>query len=192
MATFQEAYEKLYKYEAGYSNNPNDIGRETYNGISRYYHPEWKGWKVIDEAKNYNDFYGYINSKKDVLNVLEMEFYKEVFWNKIQGDNIESQEIATEIFEMAVNIGIVVSVKILQKALNYLNRNGKLYSDTEVDGKLGTNTLKIVNTFFNKDKRDDHKYLVKVINILQGCRYIEILSKNPSQEEFIRGWIGRT
>ncbi|HCW6332513.1 TPA: hypothetical protein OXS55_003500, partial [Acinetobacter baumannii] len=31
--------------------------------------------------------------------------------------------------------------------------------------------------------------LVRVLNIMQGQRYIEICERNPSQEQFFYGWI---
>ncbi|MDV5212351.1 putative peptidoglycan-binding domain-containing protein, partial [Acinetobacter baumannii] len=33
------------------------------------------------------------------------------------------------------------------------------------------------------------KVLVRVLNIMQGQRYIEICEHNPSQEQFFYGWI---
>ncbi len=33
------------------------------------------------------------------------------------------------------------------------------------------------------------KVLVRVLNIMQGQRYIEICERNPTQEQFFYGWI---
>ncbi|HHX4899582.1 putative peptidoglycan-binding domain-containing protein, partial [Acinetobacter baumannii] len=33
------------------------------------------------------------------------------------------------------------------------------------------------------------KVLVRVLNIMQGQRYIEICERNPKQEQFFYGWI---
>jgi hypothetical protein len=33
--------------------------------------------------------------------------------------------------------------------------------------------------------------LVKLMNIQQGARYVEIMAANPAQERFARGWIRR-
>ncbi len=34
-------------------------------------------------------------------------------------------------------------------------------------------------------------YLLKMLNLMQGARYLEILSKDGSQERFARGWLNR-
>ena len=40
-----------------------------------------------------------------------------------------------------------------------------------------------------KRGKEGEKTLLKVLNILQGNRYIEICERNPSQEQFFFGWI---
>ena len=37
-------YVFTYAWEAGYGNTQGDAGGETLDGISRKYHPNWKGW----------------------------------------------------------------------------------------------------------------------------------------------------
>ena len=98
------------------------------------------------------------------------------------------KEVTQTMFDNAVNMGIGTSVKFLQKALNILNRNGSLYSDISIDGGFGTNTMNALNSYLSQDKPI---HLLKLINILQGCRYINIVDNKPSQERFIRGWMKR-
>ncbi|KKK46716.1 hypothetical protein LCGC14_3162480, partial [marine sediment metagenome] len=38
MALFTEAYEITLQHEGGYSNDSDDVGGETYKGVSRRYH----------------------------------------------------------------------------------------------------------------------------------------------------------
>ncbi|HBC3620727.1 hypothetical protein KTI28_19305, partial [Acinetobacter baumannii] len=40
-----------------------------------------------------------------------------------------------------------------------------------------------------KRGKEGEKVLVRVLNIMQGQRYIEICERNPSQEQFFYGWI---
>jgi len=70
-------------------------------------------------------------------------FYKENYWDKFLGDEINSQEIADEIFDTSVNMGVERAVKFLQKALNYLNRDELLYLNLVVDGSIENNTKPI-------------------------------------------------
>ncbi|MNV18676.1 putative Peptidoglycan domain protein [compost metagenome] len=43
-----------------------------------------------------------------------------------------------------------------------------------------------------KRGKEGEKVLVRVLNIMQGQRYIEICERNPSQEQFFYGWIAKT
>ncbi|HAV6134627.1 TPA: peptidoglycan-binding protein [Acinetobacter baumannii] len=40
-----------------------------------------------------------------------------------------------------------------------------------------------------KRSKEGEKVLVRVLNIMQGQRYIEICERNPTQEQFFYGWI---
>ncbi|HDX5780373.1 TPA: hypothetical protein R6Q21_003883, partial [Acinetobacter baumannii] len=58
-----------------------------------------------------------------------------------------------------------------------------------VDGIYGPATLNALKTYLAKRGKDGEKVLVRVLNIMQGQRYIEICERNPSQEQFFYGWI---
>ncbi len=73
----------------------------------------------------------------------------------------------------------------LQTALNLSNRNGEDYKDLEEDGKIGPITLAAIN----KHARPGE--VLKVMNVLQGFRYIAIMQANPTQEKFFRSWFSR-
>jgi lysozyme family protein len=104
------------------------------------------------------------------------------------GDDFPSQIIANEVFDTSVNMGMGKAVEFLQISLNALNRNSALYPDISTDGKFGMNTLKALVTYLATDKED---LLYKMLNILQGYRYIDLTIKNPTQEKFLRGWMSR-
>ena len=48
MAKFSISLQKTLAHEGFYSNDPDDLGKETYKGISRIFHPKWNGWTIID------------------------------------------------------------------------------------------------------------------------------------------------
>ncbi|MCW1478679.1 putative peptidoglycan-binding domain-containing protein, partial [Acinetobacter baumannii] len=50
-------------------------------------------------------------------------------------------------------------------------------------------TLRALKTYLAKRGKEGEKVLVRVLNIMQGQRYIEICERNPSQEQFFYGWI---
>jgi len=191
MALFEEAYKKTMHDEGGYSNNPADVGGETYKGVSRRYHPDWKGWNIIDKHKadtSSDSLFFRALSDDDTLELLVRAFYKKKFWNRFLGSLIPNQQIAEELFDNAVNLGVHRSVLFLQEALNLLNRNQRNYKDILEDGIIGSETLNTLKTYLSIDKP---KYLLKIMNILQGMHYISYMKKSPTQEIFARGWLER-
>lgn len=113
MADYNIAFLGIKKTEGWYANDPIDRGGETYVGISRKFWPLWPGWKIIDLYKIQPGFP--INLRADIqLNSLIKQFYKENFWDKIQGDLLRSQKIANLLMDSAVNEGIVPAVKRAQ------------------------------------------------------------------------------
>ena len=187
MADFNVAYDKTMKIEGGYTNNPADKGGETYGGISRKFFPNWSGWKIIDETKGKQVWEQLIENNQQ-LKSLQRSFYKQEFWDKLYGDKIASEIIAHELFDTAVNMGSKASVEFLQRSLNIMNRNGKLYSDIVSDGVMGDGTIQTLKKYLAVDVDLD---LLVWMNVLQGMRYIQIMEKDRTQETFARGWSKR-
>lgn len=187
MAVFDIAYKITGGNEAGYVNDKDDRGGETYNGISRVFFPNWSGWNFIDEQKKKVMFPENLVLVKDILDKKEAEFYKINFWDKIKGDLISSQFIANEMYDTCVNMGIVPTVKFLQRTLNILNRKGKAYQDIMVDGKFGPVTLKCLELSINKN---GDALVYKILNVLQGYKYITLMESNENYEKYI-GWFNR-
>lgn len=187
MADFDVAYDITLAHEGGYDNDPDDAGGETYKGVARKYYPTWAGWAIIDAAKEEPDF---PNSLKDniVLDSMIREFYKLNYWNRFAGDDLSEQLLANELFDTGVNMGVSRAVEFLQKALNVLNRNGKLYDDIGEDGKFGNDTINALSAYLSTDSVN---LLLKIINVLQGMHYVNYMTKNPTQEKYARGWFNR-
>jgi lysozyme family protein len=183
MANFEEAYYLTLGHEGGYANDPTDAGGETYMGISRVYNPSWYGWGIIDEAKGDN-FPSCLDNDEELQDAVE-DFYKDKYWDVNLLDQFP-QAVSNEMFDTGVNMGISRAAKFLQTALNYLNRNGSLFSDLVVDGKIGPATLRAFNTV-----EKDADIIVKMLNTLQGNHYMEYMSKSPTQEKYARGWFKR-
>lgn len=187
MADFKKAFKHTMHIEGGYVDDPDDAGGETYRGIARRFHPNWEGWKIIDGLKKSGNFPRCLYIDKN-LNALHEAFYKQMFWDRFQGDSISVQEIAEEMFDTGVNMNVTRAVKFLQRGLNYLNRNGKLFPDMADDGKLGPTTLKNLKLYLEKDSPN---MLLKIMNVLQAQHYLNYMSKSPTQEKYCRGWFRR-
>lgn len=86
---------------------------------------------------------------------------------------------------------VLLSAKpLLQRALNLLNNQGKEgWPDLAVDGIYGPATLSALKTYLAKRGKDGETALLRLLNILQGNRYIEIAERNPSQEKYFYGWV---
>lgn len=99
--------------------------------------------------------------------------YKRDYWDKIQGDKIKSYSVAFSIFDQAVNRGVATAVKNAQKAIGVKD-----------DGVLGPATLNAINGI------SESLFLSKFIEISKNA-YLSIVSFNPSQDVFLKGWMSR-
>jgi len=84
-------------------------------------------------------------------------------------------------------MGPNVAGRMLQRALNLINRNQASWKDIVVDGIVGQETISIVNSL----KDTEYQYLYKCLNGLQFIKYVDIITHNPVQEKFFRGWLRR-
>ena len=187
MANFNEAYNITLKHEGGYSNDSDDAGGETYKGISRRYNPSWEGWVLIDQYKQHPNFpnSAYNDSRLDKM---VKDFYKDHYWDVNLLDEFNSQNIANEMFDTGVNLGVGSAAKFLQMSLNVLNKNGTKWDDMTVDSKIGTSSLKALNACLSLT---GDEVLFKVMNILQGMHYVETMNKSKTQEKYAYGWLSR-
>lgn len=186
MADFYEAFEITMGHEGCYSWDPTDAGGETYRGISRVYNPSWAGWDIIEAERNSSYFPQHLQSVTDLQFAVE-SFYKEKYWDINRLDEFD-QVFANEIFDTGINLGVVRAAKFLQRALNYLNRNEKLFPELVDDGILGNKTFSAMIRIAHEK---DGEVLLKIMNVLQGMHYLNYMNKSPVQEKYARGWFKR-
>jgi len=187
MGDFDKAFKKTMMNEGGYVNDSDDAGGETYKGISRVFNPQWIGWEIIDQYKGDDNFPYRLYTIAGLQNNVE-SFYKDRYWNVNQLDEF-SQVLAEEMFDTGVNMGTERIAKYLQKALNYLNRNGMLYNELVVDGIVGRKTLFALNYLYRNG--DDEEVLLTMLNALQGQHYMNYMDRNSTQKKYARGWFRR-
>lgn len=172
----EQYLEELIKREGGYVNNPADRGGATKYGITE---------AVAREN-------GYKGNMKDLPLDVAKSIYRKQYWISPRFDQVNaiSSPVAEELLDTGVNCGTGFAKPLLQRALNLLNNQGKAgFPDLTVDGIYGTATLSALRTYLTKRGKEGEKVLVRVLNIMQGQRYIEICERNPSQEQFFYGWI---
>ena len=101
-----------------------------------------------------------------------VQIYKEQYWKNLYSQ-IDSQDIADKIFDIGVLFGVGRAVKYLQFALG-----------VTVDGAFGPNTLAELNS------SDPIKVLTDYKTVLVE-HVIQIGQNDPSQQQFVRGWLRR-
>lgn len=121
MAKFDIEFQKIVFVEGGYVNDPDDAGGETYLGISRKANPNWGGWRIIDKIKKEGKFTNKSLTdrlKKDKsLTTSAKLLYKEKYWDVMELDDIPSQDIAHQLFDTGVNMGVASAIRIAQQII---------------------------------------------------------------------------
>lgn len=185
MATFIEAHKIVMIHEGGYANDPNDPGGETYKGISRKNFPTWRGWAMIDAHKNDPAGFEFAMSTDARLEAAVLEFYKNNFWDELKLDFVNQQQIAVELYDTGVNMGLPIAKKFLQQSLNLNNNDGADYAEIAEDGIIGPATIQTLNNH----KRPQEVF--KTLNVYQGSRYIDLIKNNPKLKRYWRSWLSR-
>lgn len=179
MAKLEIAREKTLKWEGGYCNIKGDKGGETIFGIARAMHPNLKLWNYLDNYKKALEPFNKSKYKdleklcKGNIQFMEemLKFYRENFWNKIKGDQIENQESANAIYDFAVNAGVKRAVFEAQRTLNITK-----------DGKIGNQTLTALNKAgieFVKSYCDNR------------IEFLKRIAKRGNNHKFLDGWLNR-
>jgi lysozyme family protein len=180
MANFQPAFNITMGNEGGYANNVHDSGGETWRGIARNFWPKWSGWPIVDQVKSTNP--ANLNQAlfaNAQLNTMVEEFYQQNFWNPVGLPTLNCQQMANQLFDIAVNMGTGIACKMLQQAVNTITPNA-----VTVDGAVGPVTINAANA-------QNEEALYNAICSLRKKRYESIIAANPSQAVFQKSWFSR-
>jgi lysozyme family protein len=155
MASFDQAIGLVLAHEGGYVFNPADPGGERNFGISKRAYPNLDIKHLTEDQAN--------------------EIYRQDYWRY---DGIANQDVATKIFDMAVNMGPPTAHRLLQMALN---AQGQAVA---VDGVFGPQTLAATN-------RVDPTRLLQEFRAQAAVRYADIVLGNRAERTFLLGWMRR-
>ncbi len=158
----------LIKREGGYVNNPNDHGGATKFGITLNTLKDWR------------------KSVTTIADVAELwvdearEIYKELYYLKPKLDTLP-ELVQDQILDIAIHSGPVQAVKLLQSAIS--NSGWPLAED----GVIGPRTLRgAENMCFELGERMNHNIAVLREQFLRN-----LVENDPSQQEFLVGWVNR-
>jgi lysozyme family protein len=174
MADFAVALPVILAHEGGskYTNTLGDRGGPTKYGITHRTLADWRNRPV---------------SPEDVRTLTALEaadIYRNRYWQKCRCDEIKDQTVATKVFDVAVNLGVMRrgedAAEILQRAVNCCSPPALL----RVDGWIGDQTIAAANLC-------DSMRLVSALCMEQRNYYLNLIADNPSQEKFRAGWLSR-
>lgn len=166
----------ILKHEGGYAIVKNDLGGETYRGITRKNFPSWSGWKIVDSKKPLKN--NTIIKDEELENDVR-DFYYQNFYLPLKIYKIQSLLISGHLLCHGVNAGIKNAVKLLQKSINIVYK-----VSIAVDGIIGTKTLQYTNS--NKSSQLATTFIEQ-----RNQYYNNLVKKNPSQKKFLKGWLNR-
>lgn len=171
--------------EAGYVNNPNDLGGETNHGITKAVANKHKTILVRR--------FGWDGNMRNLTTPMAYYIYEVDYWNRVRGDDLLRimPAIADKMFDIAINMGTSRAVTYLQEFLNAMNNQSKLYLDLKVDGAIGNITISTLTTYATIRKVQGLKRLLHYLIAAQTHHYINISLGREQNETFTYGWIGR-
>jgi len=134
---------------------------------------------------------GYSGDMRDLPLAMAKEIYHKEYWIKPNFHRIAdlNEEVAKELFDTGVNVGVVLAAKWLQRSLTVLNKEGKLYDDLVPDGQIGFKTLEALSAYLHHRRTPD--VLIKAMNVLQGYHYISLAERREKDERFVYGWLDK-
>lgn len=201
MGLFKPAHEKTGGHEGGYSNNPNDRGKETIFGIARVFWGDWEGWYILDDTKaqtgvetreQRRELTRILKGNSDFMELVDY-FYETNFFNKYHLDLINSQPIVEVTYDILVNGGSPFTW--MQELLNIQNRQEVDWADITVDGKFGNMSISTLNKVCELTKKYDFTSEFILFDKLLSYRddyFKDITLKREKNEDFYNGWSIRT
>lgn len=164
MADYKKLIPAILKWEGGFVNDPLDAGGATNKGITITTYENWCLKKGCSKPT--------VEQLKNLGETEWTDIFKSMYWDRWRADEIKSQSAANILVDWVWCSG-VHGIKYPQKLLG-----------VEQDGCIGAKTLEAVN-------RRNSETLFEAVKA-ERIRFVEgIVSRNPSQAKFLKGWKNR-
>lgn len=189
MADFKIAFEHTMDFEDRHRTGKvtEDAGGRTRFGIAQKFHPD-----LPEEF-----FTGSVEQALADAEAMEESQY----WEKMHLADIESQDVANKLFDMAINMGVHQAGVYAQRACNFQLQQGVQAvidsPDTAddlkplraafpllEDGVIGPKTIAAINA-------EDPKAFYALLCEFSAAHYRHIAANNPSQAVNLNGWLVR-
>ena len=118
-ADFKISLAKTLRSEGGYVNDTAVRGGETYRGITRASHSQWKGWKIMDSVISDLGYDSTLNcspgirhkidralAKQKKLQTMIRTLYRTQYWDPLRLDREPNQKLADRLFDISVKRGV--------------------------------------------------------------------------------------
>jgi len=166
----------VFGHEGGLQCDPSDPGN-------------WTGGKVGYGKQGCTKFGIATNTypKEDIRNLTLARaavLYKRDFWKPLRLDELESQALATEIFDTSVNCGVGTGANILIQLVNIFGP-----ASYKLTGKVNAEQIEWINKYTRK--KTNRTTFYKALNVLQGERYLMIIQRNPKMMKYSNSWFSR-
>lgn len=168
MSDFAKAIPIILAHEGGekFTVTPGDKGGATRWGITLATLRSWRG-KPTSTA-----------DVRDLTRGEAEKIYRARYWDACRCDEILDQDVATKLFDVAVNCGTSTASRMAQRAALSVG------AVCDVDGIVGPRSIEAINGC-EKDA------LLKAICAHQRLHYEAIIAKDPTQAKFRKGWLTR-
>jgi len=166
VASFDLFLPMLLRFEGGYVDDPTDPGGETNKGIT-----------MATFRHCSHDLLGLDPTSENLKALTDAQagiVYRNLYWNKISGDDIPLQDLANIVCDFYVNAGTHATL-LLQQVLNGMGAH------VVQDGAIGPASIQALNGFDQMEVYRQYK---------QGrINYYQNLGQRFPQ--FVRGWLNR-
>lgn len=177
MSTFETAIGVILKHEGGWGDDPEDAGGETNFGISTL---------IIQREKITPEMLGLVGPPSPgwlkAMTVTAAErVYRQLFWERYRFAGFVSQDVATKVFDCAVNCGPFNAIRMAQRVANALATTPARLDE---DGSLGPKTFAAVNSC------ETSAFMVGMRAQMEA-HYLASILKRPANLKFKSNWMRR-
>lgn len=170
MTNYDDPIGIILEHEGGYVNNASDRGGPTNFGITQKTLSEHRGYAVsVDEVKNMTEDEA-------------REIYSNRYLTGPKIDKLPWPHPGICVFDIGVNSGPRRAIKMLQEVLNKAG-----FPCGAADGVIGPKTIGACE----EAQKEMGNYLQNALVEDRIKFYLAIVSGNPSQQIFLKGWLRR-